>query len=355
MKINKSIEEAQSIVLGLKSDLQESYNFWTSAQKNNPDFEQLSDSHWQIKRARCWLHGATDVQESIELEKWLFDSPPLSDLANEKASKCIKYWKEWLYLQDQYYCDFPEFNTEKPLKGEILYDYLQRVVNLVECENIKSQGMENKTKETPLKWRALKSFLDYLRNLHPEATTFIEQIFPRKMDLFFGRIRRLISAEAYPISQEAAADIIQTLVQIATTGRPNRHLSALESLGLAWLCLTASRLRLPTHLEMIQKTKISAISLTGAYPIIHIPTLFGPREVRISYRLAQFFLALSKIPSDSVRETILQRDPRVLRNVFKRAVTNCHFTQIKGNITYLTLINPPHIFGKYHRYQSNHK
>lgn len=348
--MNKSIVEAQSILLDLKSELQKCRDFWTRAQKDNPDFEQLSDAHWEVKNARCWLHGSTDLQESNELEKWLFDRPLLTDIANEKASKCIECWKEWSELKNKYYSEFPAFDVEPAIKDEILYNYLQRIAILIEEENKESQGLENKTKEIPLKWRAFKAFLDYLRKLPVAEHAFIEQIFPRKMDLFFGRIRRKISLETYPISQEAAADILIKLAEMGTTGRPNRHLSALESLGLAWLCLTASRLRLPTHLELIEKTKISAISTAGAFPTIQIPTLFGPRQIRISCRTSQFLLALSKIPSKPNREVILQRNSRVLRNAFEQAVTSCNFTRIKGNITYLTLISPPHIFGKYHRY-----
>ncbi len=344
------MEEAQSILLDLKSELQKHHDFWITAQKDNPDFEQLLNPHWEVKHARCWLHGATDLQESNELERWLFDKPLLTDMANEKASKCIECWKEWSDEKNRYYSDFSGFNVEVPLKDEILHDYLHRVAALIEEENRESQGLENRTKEIPLKWRAFKAFLDYLRKLPAAEHAFIEQIFPKKMDLFFGRIRRKISLETYPISQGAAADILINLAEMGTTGRPNRHLSALESLGLAWLCLTASRLRLPTHLELIEKTKISAISVTGTFPTIQIPTLFGPRQIRISCRTSQFLLALSKIASKYNRECILQRNSRVLRDTFEQAVTNCNFTQIKGNITYITLISPPHIFGKYHRY-----
>lgn len=348
--MNKFIEDAQSILLNLKSELLKFREFWVTEQRGNPDFEQPSDGNWEIRQAKCWLHGSTDWSESVELEKWLFCNPLLTDMANEKASECIECWKEWSERESKYYSDFPGFDVEPALKGEILFNYLHRVAALIEEENKESQGLENKMKEIPLKWRSFKAFLDYLRQMPSQACAFIEQIFPKKMGVFFGKIRRTISLEAYPISQEAAADILKELTEMGTTGRPNRYLSALESLGLAWLCLTASRLRLPIYLEAIAKTKISAISTAGAYPTIQIPTFFGPREIRISHRMSQFFLALSKISSNSPRETIFQRNPRVLRDVFEQAVTNCSFIQIKGNITYITLISPPHIFGKYHRY-----
>ena len=133
---------------------------------------------------------------------------------------------------------------------------------------------------------------------------------------------------------------------MATKGRPNSQLSALESLGLCWLCLTTSRFRLPTYLEMVEKTKVSAINIDGEYSTMLVPTLFGERKIRISVRVAKFLIALSKIPSKEPRETILQSPRRSLTRVLDRAIQNCVINPDLGNITYITMLSTPHIFGR---------
>lgn len=335
------IEEAQQVLIELETELCKCRSLWVQLQNDNPGFEQTSEENWQIKHARSWIHGATDLWESNAIETWLFDKPPLSDNAKEKASKCIKYWKIWLEQSNAYYGDFEDFEIEKPHKGEMLRDYLIRMADLVEKEG----------KGARLGWRALKSFLGYMRKIAPEEIAFIEQIFPKKMDIYFGKIIRIIAPEVYPIPQEVAGDIICELVRLATQGRPNGHLSALETLGQCWMCLTASRLRLPTYIEMIEKTKVIAISNNGEYPMMFVPTLFGARKIRISHRIAKFLLALSRIPSKHPRETILQSPIRSLRRTLDRAIENCALNPDLGNITFVTMLSPPHPFGKDHRYQ----
>lgn len=334
--MNHNFDDAQAILEELFQAIQEEKRIRDRIKKDNPGFKQLSDKHWEQQEAFYWLHGATDFHETNEIGRWLFDSPPLSDTAKSKASKCIKDWKTWLEQTDAYYGDFEDFKLEKPNKEEILYDYIYRIAELVEKEG----------KGARLEWRALKSFLAYMRHFIPKEVAFIEQIFPEEMDLSFGRIIRLIKPEVYPISQEIARDILFQLVQMGTKGRPNSFLTALESLGLCWLCLTASRLRLPTHLKMIQEMKASAIGMDGEYPYMLVPTFFGDRKIRISNHVAKFLIALSKIPSKKPRDTILQSPKRSLTRTFSRALQNCELNYDKGNITYVTLLSPPHHFGR---------
>ena len=115
----------------------------------------------------------------------MFETPPLSDTAKEEAFKCIQCWKEWLEQTDDYGVvrDFP---LENPLEGEILRDYILRMAALVEKEGKGAISLE---------WRALKCFLAYMRNIAPEEIAFIEQMFPKKMDIYFDRIIRKIARE----------------------------------------------------------------------------------------------------------------------------------------------------------------
>lgn len=330
MKYN--FDEAHAIIEDLQQALGHKKQDWEEIKELNPNWEQLSDENWMQTEARCWLHGATDVAEANELERWLFDRQPLSDTAKEKASKCLKYWKQWLEQSDAYYADFKDFELEKPHKDEILRDYIVRMAAHVEMEG----------KGARLEWRALKSFLAYMRNIVPEKIAFIEQIFPKKMDIHYGRIIRKIAPEVYPITQEVARNILYELAQITTKARVNNQLSALESLGLSWLCLTASRLRLPTYLEMIESMEASSISIQGKYPTLMVPSLFGAKEIRVSNRMAKFMLALSKIPSGRPRNTILQSPRRSLTRTLDRAIQNCAVNPALVNITYVTFLSTPH-------------
>lgn len=260
-------------------------------------------------------------------------------MANEKASKCIKYWKEHLEQNDNYYVVFEDFEVIPPFTKETLHEYLCRIANLVEKEGRRAR----------LEWRALKSFLAYMRKLAHKEIAFIEQIFPKHMDIKFSRIIRKIPPEVYPISQEVARDILSELAHMATKGRPDAQLSALESLGFARLCLTASRLRLPSSIDMLIKTNTSAVSIIEDYPAILVPTLFGDQKIRISYRIAKFLLALSKVSSDTPRDAIIQKPKRSLMRTFSRAVKNCKIPTELGNITFSTLLSPPHHFGSEER------
>lgn len=337
---NAPLEEAKKILNDLKKSLEKIKNIWKELRTLNPGWEQLSEQNWIEKQARCWLHGATKIEEANELDRWLFDHPPLSETAKSNADKKVKCWREWLEIKDAYYEPFEDFEFEKPRRGESLIDFILRMAKAVEKEGPSAR----------LEWRAFKSFLGYLRNISLDEIAFIEQIFPQKMDIKYGRIIRKIAPEVYSIPQETAVEILMELARKCQSGRRDAQLTAAESLGLCWLCLTASRLRLPIYLKTLQSIKATALQLDGKFPTLLIPTFFGDRPIRISSRVAQFLKALALIPSKKPRETILQRSSRrlnqTLESVLKKVSPNSEF----GNITYVSFLSPPHHFDP-HRYQ----
>lgn len=342
-KMSNPLQEVQAVLNDLEDDLGKTKTIWENLRVSNPDFEQLSEKHWEEKSSRCWLHGATAVTEAIELEQRIFDSPPVSKTAQAPASKIHRAWKRWLEEKGEwgaYYCDAAQFRIPLPKQGETLIDFIIRLAHLV----------EESGKGDRLGWRALKSFLDFTRKKHSiEEVAFIEHIFPKKMRLFHSRIIRLISPETYPIPEEAAANILIELARRCRTGRPDAQLTAAECLGLCWICLTASRLRLPVHLEVIQKIK--PISIQSG-PILQVPTWFGDRPVKISHRIEKFLKTLANLPSKTPRETILQRPLRSLSRAFEHTLQTVPPNPNYGNITIASLLSQPHIFGD-HRYQPN--
>jgi hypothetical protein len=337
----KILKEARVVLNDLEATLEKAKAIWNQIDTDNPQVSDTHNNEWQKKKARCWLHGGTDLIETNELEKWLFDNPFPSNISQENAAKCVTCWEEWLELKEAYYEPFEEFVFEKPKDDETLIQFITRLANLVEKER----------KGARLEWRALKSFLSYLRQMPQEQVAFIEQIFPEKMGFSGKQIIRKIAPEVYPLDPETAAAILIELAEQCRFGHTNAQQGAAESLGLCWLCLTASRLRLPTQLELIHATKINAIEFGKDFPILQVPTLFGNRPVSISQRVAKFLAALAKIPSKTQRQTILHTPLRSLNRTLDRALETLRLHSL-GNITYATFLSHPHHFGN-HRYQPN--
>lgn len=339
-----SLEAAKAILTDLEMALNEKREIWLNIKNDNPDFEQLSDEHWRDTYCRCWLHGGTELFEIIELEQWIYHKVSLSKLAKEEVRPLIKAWKKRNNEKEPwgtYYSDDPNF-TVKCLQQETLAEFIVR----------RARRAEGKGKGHRLAWRALKSFLCFLQETQDQTEiAFIEQIFPKKMDLKHGHIIRKIPAEVYPIPFQQAGDLICTLAKLCKTSRRDAQHGIAETLGLCWLCLTASRLRLPTEVEMLIKTKASAIDTSGEWPSILIPTFFGDQKISISRRLAEYLLALSRIESKNSRDTILQKPLRSLSRILEKTSELDDNLVNLGNVTFLTLISPPHIHGENFRHK----
>ncbi len=305
----------------------------------NPEWEQLSDENWKRQETCCWIHGATDTYEAIELEKWLYHYPPLSITQNSKAVNHYKEWEEFI-SEEGMYTDFNAGDLQEPKFGETLGTYIHRLAEIVE-----NRGWGVKSEK-----RALKSFLNYLRNYnHSEEVAFIEHIFPEKNDLKAARIIRRIRPQVHPISQEIVSDILKELARQVVYGRKDARHHAIEALALSWLCLTSSRIRLPKKLEQIHESQANAVVFTNEYPELLIPTLFGNLAVRISLRLAKFLESVALIPSDASGTTILSTALPDLKKPFKTAIKRANPLPNLGEITFLTFLSPPHHFGKHIR------
>jgi len=245
-----------------------------------------------------------------------------------------------------------------PAKDDVLFDYIICL----------AQSIEDDGKGHRLEWRALKSFLNFLRKTNPkEQVAFIEHIIPYKMSLHYGKIIRLHPPEAYPLSEATAANILMELARRARCSRPDAQHAAIESLALCWLCIAASRIRLPKTLEMVSSIKSESllsgvdfsISTTPTYggnnfwrplldndfSVMLISTLFGEQPLKISNRLCAFLQAVAFLPSKQPRETILQKPRRSLTRVLDEVIKSVKPNPEYGNITYLSFLSQPHIFG----------
>lgn len=334
------LDSAKKILDELEQGIEQLKESWCPPWESFTLFFHPRPRTWEEKEASCWISGSNEILESAELEKRVQVDLPFSDLAKENAKYCVKCWREWLSLKDAYYECFEDFEFEEPLENETNFEFLERMSHLVEKEGPGAR----------LEWRAFKSYLGYLRKLSPEEHAFIEQIFPKKMDLFHGRIIRKIAPEEPELPIKIVSELLIELAHTSRSGHKNAQLGALESLGLCWMCLTAARLRLHINFEALRAIDTSALIIGGDISYLKVPTLFGFKKIRISKLLLYFFTALSHIPSKKPRTTILQRSSRSLKRPFESALQNTDVPEKFGNVTYISLLKPPHYAGE-HRFQ----
>lgn len=381
------LDEFEKRVAGVKA-------IWDQLATDNPHFDVVSPEHWQEKYYRMWLHGAVDVWECNELERWLIDYPPSTALAISPAKEVYTAWRKWLlvvgpvketrvtdydkksysYVEresqeptEAFYAEHGKFEIQEPQEGQKLYDFIVRLARSFEERYDEHQKCERKERKIGdwLEGRALKSFLDFIRKKYPiEQAAFIEHIFPKKMDLHYGRIIRLVPLEAYPIPEKTASEILIELARRSRNGRPDARHTALECFALCWLCIASSRIRLPITLEMLRDIEAEAVQ-SGAefaisskptyggkgfspllsdsdFSVLQVPTWFGVQSLKISNRMAAFFRAISCIPSDKPRKTILHKPRRSLDRMLAKALQAVNLKPEYGLITFLSLLNEPH-------------
>jgi hypothetical protein len=388
------LNEIRNILDEFEEKIAHTQTIWEELRELNPSFEQVNEEHWRENHSKIWLHGGTTPNECNELERWLYGDPPITTTAHSSAKEIHDAWRNWLKtagipkwkisygydkknhqyrempskeLGQTYYVDDDRFAIQEPHANETLLAFIVRL----------AREVEDTGKGHRLEWRALKSFLDFIRNQYPaEQVAFLEHIFPKKMDLHYGKIIRLIPQESYPIPEKTAAEILIEFARRCHNGRPDSRHTAAEGLALCWLCIATSRIRLPKTLEMVNKIKANAV-LSGAqfsisktptygsdcatchlssdnnFSVLQVPTWFGEQPLKISNSVAAFLRAVARIPSKKPRETIFQRPMGSLRRVFDEVLRSVSPPSEYGNITYLSLLNQPHIFGDHrpqHKY-----
>jgi len=93
---NDPLLEIHNLLDDFENELSKIRAFWRQIEIDNPGFDPVSEESCQEKHARMWLHGATDVWECNELERWLTDYPPSTDIANSPAKEICDSWRAWL-------------------------------------------------------------------------------------------------------------------------------------------------------------------------------------------------------------------------------------------------------------------
>lgn len=334
--MSKDCSELRAIIEELITDIEKDNETWCVIRKDNPDFEQVSEENWESKEALLWMHGAKEFLEAKELERWLTVKAPLSQTAKSDANDHYLAWIDHI-REEGTYSEFDVNDITKPKDKESLINYVIRL-----SEIVKENGWGTKKKK-----RALKSFLHFLREDYcQEDVAFIEHIFPKKMEVCAGRIKRKNRPQVISISHQVTGAIIKELAHQCAFGRKNARHHAGEALALIWLCLSSSRIRWSRSLESVYGLGVDAIVHEKEYPELLAPSFFGPHPVRLGDRVARFLQAISEIPSKKPRKTILQTPLPDLRKPLSTAIQNAKLSPEVGEITFLTFLSYPHYFGK---------
>lgn len=96
--MNTFLDEACAILDDFENEISSIRAFYEQTAVDNPNFEPVSSKSQRERYCRMWLHGATDVWERNELERWLMDYPSSTAIANSPAAKIYAAWREWLLV-----------------------------------------------------------------------------------------------------------------------------------------------------------------------------------------------------------------------------------------------------------------
>ena len=324
--MNSQLDPLKDTLHNFLSQMKRKEEIWKSlgpSIASTPGFGDENIDPWPRKEACCWIFA--DLYDHFPK----FDrTPPTVQAAKEFAES---YYDEWLELQLDIQ-DYTKRIIPRPNSKETLEAYLERI----------SSEMKIKKGRRSSKIRSLRSFTAYLREELPLVERgLIEEIFPEEMrvDRNAGKISRISPVTAYPIDIYLVAQILQGLAREFLEGRPNAQLVAAEALGIAWICLTSARRRLPTQFNLISLIPISC--LIHSQSSLAIPTLYGRSIMPISSTINQYVNGLKNI-GPSNRLGLFQSEPRSLRRVLDKVVEALPSAANAGKITFLTLLSFPH-------------
>lgn len=332
--MNKELEPLKGILRDFLFQMKKKEEIWKSLGQSiaeTPGFGDDCTDPWPRKEAYCWVFA--DLYDHFGR----FDrTAPDVDAAHELARP---HYDAWLKL---------ELDIQWRSAGIIEYPYEKETVQCY-LDRILSGFHKDKACKSA-KWRSLCSFISYLRQIYPlDERGCIEEIFPEEMKLFNGRIAKINPPTAYPIDVYTTASILKNLAVEVLEGRPNAQLCAAEALGLAMVCLTSSRRRLPTQLKLVSQIPINCLLFPGSpdysdkinRPLLMIPTFYGTSLVPISQTMANYLNATKNIlPKE--RATLFQSHPRSLLRVLDGIVKNLPSAVNLGKITFLTFLSHPH-------------
>lgn len=367
----QNLNEIINILSQFQAKLEQKLDFYDSTRVLNPGACPVSEKSCREDLARCWIYGSDNIGNVLSIPL-----PKTSPHSEESQSKAFKHYIKWqkaieknaapdtqyteYFLNEE---EFDAYHLDEPKSEETLYAYVLRLRDIV----------ENKENINFLWERGLSSFLHYLRRtITKEQIAFLELIFPEDMEIRritslkplktgkstwelkevpFGQIARKISSCRYPIFILTAADILRELVNTVLHSRQNAKLTAAETLGLCWVCLTSARRGLPLEVNDLLYLPKSAlgVKMDETVSTLTLPSIFGDQPMPISNTIWEFLKALSDISGAQYRDVVFQSPKESLYRCLKRTIEKLNLDSTKGKITFQTFLSQPVEFD--HRYQ----
>lgn len=328
--MNENIENAKALLMDFQQDLIRKKQEWKffNGESIDPRLIQSQQNPWEREEAYSWMHFDANIYRlrSSERINGPVSESPLIKIYSESAAK---YYLEWQRLEKDIF--YRKNTIPLPTGDESILAYLQELF-----------GLTTKNESKRNWWQSLRSFLAFVRkSLAKEQQGFLESIFPREMELIDEKLIRKIKKQVYPIDIIFASNIVQTLVTASLGEKTEAKTKTILSiLGLVWMCLTASRQRLPTELSLIYGSDHSRLIARdeGAHFIFKVPTFFDGVEIPISSYLFRFLSLLSQVGSLPTK-SLLPVTLRSLRRTFSEIVQNIVKTE---NLSLMTFLSHPH-------------
>lgn len=226
----------------------------------------------------------------------------------------------------------------KPEPEETLIRYIERLRNLVSPKTYLKKIWEE----------SLGSFLEFVRFYLPtEHHGFIDVIFPENRTFYSDIIIRLIRKDKFPTNIVVVGEVLRSLAEDVLSGDPRTQHCSAETLAFAWICLTSSRLQLPTGIKLLFNFNASLLKteekperlLFPTRHLLQVPTLFGNIPMEISKQLFEYLSTLSEINQGST--PFFKSSERSLRRAFDRATKKLDLPSEHGELTFTTLTSFP--------------
>lgn len=334
LQMSKELEPLQEILRNFLSQMKKKEEIWKLSGRNiagTPDFGDDDIDPWPRKEACCWIFA--DLYDHFGR----FDrTAPAIDATSKLAEPIYQAWLN-LGLECQIY---PKYIIKPPKKDDTIEVYLRRISYKIHRDKACKWH----------RWESLRSFTSYLRQIYPkEEQGFIEEIFPEEMELFCGRIKRIEAPTICPIDIYATADILKSFASTVLEGRATARFCAAEVLGLAWICLTSARRRLPTQWKLISEISFDCLIPIGSSnnldkigrPLLMVPTFYGPSPVPISLTMFNYLKDIQNL-SPNPRKAFFQSHPKSLQRSLANIVSQLSSAANVGKVTFLTLLSHPH-------------
>lgn len=329
--MNPKIEDIKILINKFKRDLAVKERRWGSFDDASIDPQLIysSNAHWKREEAYSWIYFDANVYrlKSSEQLKISIAESPLMKIYSLPAKK---FWLEWTKLEREIY--YRKDTISEPIEDESIWTYLQNLSDHV----IKNGDQINW-------WRSLRSFLTFVRtSLTKEHQGLLEILFPREMELLEGKLIRKMKKQTHPIDIFSASKVIQVLINAFLEQKLEiRAKTILFTLGLVWMCLTTSRQRLPTELNLIYESKHSSLISRNEETkdplfLFQAPTFFGGIDIPISCYCYEFLTILGRMSPSS--KTLLPMTLRSLQRTFNDVVQNSLKME---NLSLLTLLSHP--------------